>query len=445
MACILNKYYFLSRSKKMEEQGVVKTGLRHHHLNDELFKMVAAQMGLTLVSWKPIDIGDGASFINAVVGNEGMDGELFGHLAFKLKGKQIDGILAGQEVTKEIIVRNKKEAGLFLSIVHTCVERDLGKEFADQVVIGNATTQGAKLRDVLLAKSAMSIPDLQAIMPTVYHIEQDKPQGLQYFVMERFNKDSCSHIDALEGLESFESDTWGPTDVQQALCDIASIHAKYLDRCNHLPPDLKASLLDGVELFANSKEFIKLAIPHRERFGRDYWKENTTRMLEGAWDKMGQIIEEFNQYPKTLVHNDFSGRNACLRRCPGEHQRRLCLYDWELACTHVPQWDVAVFLLYTLPEGSTPHEMNSHAEFYRQSLRKELVKHGHGSDTIENLTNYNTFTKIYEYAMMAFILYTASYLVQGTVILGRLSWFDKVERNAITYLSSISPKYSLLQ
>ena len=40
--------------------------------------------------------------------------------------------------------------------------------------------------------------------------------------------------------------------------------------------------------------------------------------------------------------------NLCLRRCPKPEQSPLCLYDWELCSIHVPQRDLADFLIYAL-------------------------------------------------------------------------------------------------
>ena len=48
--------------------------------------------------------------------------------------------------------------------------------------------------------------------------------------------------------------------------------------------------------------------------------------------------------------------NICLRKHPGAHQRRLCLYDWEITSVTLPQRDLASMLVSLATVGRDPRE-----------------------------------------------------------------------------------------
>ena len=62
-----------------------------------------------------------------------------------------------------------------------------------------------------------------------------------------------------------------------------------------------------------------------------------------------------------------------LRRNPSKEQSALALFDWETCCIHVPQRDVAVFLLYTLSTGKTPQETMQAWSECTEHYRMELI------------------------------------------------------------------------
>ena len=63
-----------------------------------------------------------------------------------------------------------------------------------------------------------------------------------------------------------------------------------------------------------------------------------------------QIIADIPQWsatmqkmPHTLIHNDFNPRNLAFRQ---DSNRRLCVFDWELATVHLPQRDLVELLCF---------------------------------------------------------------------------------------------------
>ena len=115
-------------------------------------------------------------------------------------------------------------------------------------------------------------------------------------------------------------------------------------------------------------------------------------LVNKAIDSLPVIWATFEGAPPTLIHNDCSPRNICLRRPPSrpslssphppltrrsggasdpipfQDPRSLCIYDWELATVGVAQYDVAEFLSFTLQPSTPPAVWLDLLEFHRHHL-----------------------------------------------------------------------------
>ena len=109
-------------------------------------------------------------------------------------------------------------------------------------------------------------------------------------------------------------------------------------------------------------------------------------IIKRAFDLIPSLWSILEQAPRTLVHNDCSPRNICLRiptadtkslttasdeesfkktGVPYSDDRSLCMYDWECAYAGAPQHDVVEFLSFTPTTHSVRKEL---IEFYRHHL-----------------------------------------------------------------------------
>lgn len=61
-----------------------------------------------------------------------------------------------------------------------------------------------------------------------------------------------------------------------------------------------------------------------------------------------------------------------MRLDPNTGAQTLCVYDWELACCHVPQRDVVELLSFVLPPGST--EWSHYIEYHRLALKESYER-----------------------------------------------------------------------
>nr|VFJ91245.1 MAG: 3-hydroxy-3-methylglutaryl-coenzyme A reductase [Candidatus Kentron sp. H]VFJ92329.1 MAG: 3-hydroxy-3-methylglutaryl-coenzyme A reductase [Candidatus Kentron sp. H]VFJ98952.1 MAG: 3-hydroxy-3-methylglutaryl-coenzyme A reductase [Candidatus Kentron sp. H] len=99
-----------------------------------------------------------------------------------------------------------------------------------------------------------------------------------------------------------------------------------------------------------------------------WFRENDLKIYTDISDRMDQWWAELETMPKTLVHNDFNPRNIAFRKT--DQGLCLCAYDWELATIHVPQYDVAELLAFTLQPDVTEKTVTDHVEYHRLALQK---------------------------------------------------------------------------
>ena len=130
----------------------------------------------------------------------------------------------------------------------------------------------------------------------------------------------------------------------------ASFHAQFLDKLTLLPEELRATLHDGISLFALQEKHIKLSSHNSVKRMPNIWNTCVDDLVQTIACNLQEIVAKMRLYPLTYVHCDLNPRNCCLRRNP----KSLCAYDWEALCIHNPQRDVAEFLAFALPEDTEP-------------------------------------------------------------------------------------------
>ena len=101
--------------------------------------------------------------------------------------------------------------------------------------------------------------------------------------------------------------------------------------------------------------------------------------------------------------------NLCYRECPSEDQSHLCAYDWEIVSAGLPQKDVTMFLMSSLPVSDTPsaHEelWDTYMEYYRKCLSDELKKLGRrNEEKVEAFLQEDNFRKVTKYTVIIVLL-----------------------------------------
>ena len=420
-------------------------GLRRHHLNDALFSKVASNMGLTLTSWTIVPIGGGTSIFNKLTKTEGKDEEIIGHLGVDITGIPI-GKCSDEIITKNVILRAKKQGEYLREDITAAIKSNVSEELAEEIHNGFAFLDNSKNRDVQIAKATLTNPVLQAVMPKVVYVHVDEDNDVKFFVMERFSSMECSHIECIEGGQTYGIDSWTNEAIHQVLSGMASFHAKYLGRIDTLPKELVSCLPNGYEWSVKARRYVEIVKPfYEKRIGGILGVQDLERIYK-VTANLNFILGKIKEYPLTLVHIDCSPRNLCLRRNPNMQEKHLCLYDWELAAIHVPHRDFTVFLISILSENDAYDTLRKYAEAYRQYLEKELHKCGHDTAFIHQVINKDLFMSMVDFIVMEFLSIMLSISIVLELILGtELSFLSRIVKVGYAYFKRIVDRYDFLQ
>ena len=386
----------------------------------KVFKEVAAKIDLNLVSFKAVDMDGGTSllgyFTQGVVAasdkifddqtreseeddtkateSDLHDRKLLGNCAFDLTGTS-DTKSDGVVLEKRVMVRIKTSAKSYDDTICEKIwklDNEEGEEFHNAIVLNTAN----HIREALVVKSCIDGAWYKCLMPKIYYANLDFQNENLFFIMEYLTPETHSHLDCIEGGAGFGKETWSENDIKICLKVIARFHAQYLGRLDLLPSKLLASLQDGITIFANQEKHIMLSSKLAAQRVPDIWRAQVNVTVQHIACNLMEIVREMRSYMQTYVHYDLNPRNCCMTRNP----RGLCLYDWEVSCIHVPQRDVAEFIMFSVSEDATICQIEEFVEFYRHSLEQELKNLGTSPQTIDRVIDPEVFRRLFDYCVM---------------------------------------------
>jgi hypothetical protein len=193
--------------------------------------------------------------------------------------------------------------------------------------------------------------------PEIFGLYSNAETGI-YIILMEYLKD----VDLLNTV--MHPNKWSEEHIKNALAEMAKWHAKMLNSFADLDitmwPD--APSLDYMTKL--TPLWSALLNNAATKFPDLYTLPRVTR-LQSAISDIPVYWKELELLPKTLIHNDFNPRNSCFKTING--QMKLCLYDWELATFHIPQYDVAEFLCFVLDEDRYD-KRTEFIEYYRKQL-----------------------------------------------------------------------------
>ena len=444
MVLSFHNIYFLQMASHSQNEDK-PMGLRRHHLDDALFSKVASNMGLTLTSWTIVPIADGMSIFNKLTETKGKDEEIIGHVAVDITGIPF-GTGSDEKITKNVVLRAKKEGKYLREDITATIKSNVSAELAEEIQNAFAFLDNSKNRDVHIAKAALTHPVLQAVMPKVVYVHVEEDNDVKFFVMERFSSKECSHIECIEGGQTYGIDSWTNEAIHQVLSGMASFHAKYLGRIDTLPKELVSFLMNRYSLLVKAHRFIEMVNPfYEKRIGDIVGVQNLERIYK-VTANLDFIADQMKEHPLTLVHIDCSATNLCLRRNPNMEEKHLCLYDWELAAIHIPHRDFTIFLISILSEDDAYDMLRKYAEVYRECLKRELNNCGYDTVFINQVTYKDGFMSMVDFTVMELLSFGVSRAIVFELILGtEMSFLSRMVKVGYAYFKQIVDRYDFLQ
>jgi len=167
------------------------------------------------------------------------------------------------------------------------------------------------------------------------------------------------NLSSLEMMNTADShENWDTSYVEAAILGIAEMHSIHYGKVSSAPNDTR---------FAEALELWTALANHAQPIFSQ-WIGSEFRSIQAALlDRIADIASMRCELPATWIHNDFNTRNMGFRRAEGFPS--LCVYDWELATTGLPQHDLAELLCFVLPAETDQATLLHYLELHRMALQ----------------------------------------------------------------------------
>jgi hydroxymethylglutaryl-CoA reductase (NADPH) len=223
--------------------------------------------------------------------------------------------------------------------------------------------------------SKFSDPRFTGISPKTWAVVMSDERE-QFVLVSELLKDNITHMDTAD-----DTSCWRADHITAALKGIAGFHAIHYGQGEQLKAKPWLSDYQSAQKMESMKELWYALAFHAVQEFPEWYKREHFEFHQNLVENIGAWWGRLDSMPKTLVHNDFNPRNVCLRRSGDKFT--LCTYDWELATIHLPQHDLAEFLIFALDDSCTPTLVNEYVEMHRKFLEEQTKKTINPSEWME--------------------------------------------------------------
>lgn len=344
-------------------------GLKEEHLAPAFFEEVLAAKekgeAIQLSSVQPLPLDIGNSILSDLTSNQLK--KKVGHFLYKA-----DYMQKGLNKESKVLIKAKPTDHEVVNMLNQMAQA-CGSPLANLYDLHKFDTgfKNCHLRELEMYR--LTDPRFTAIAPAIYKVWQEDKQEIYAVAMEYLEE--VTHLNTVNDVSQ-----WKEEHIKVALKDMAAFHSLFLGQQEQLQAKKWLHQPDG----ASTQRLIplwKALLAHHANEFPDLYTPQRVELLEKAIAAIPQAWIKLDKAPHTLVHNDFNLRNCCLRPTP--EGLRLCVYDWELAALHVPQYDVCEFLAFVLPPEVSPQVRLPYVDFYRKELEKQSGKHFDAGDFLE--------------------------------------------------------------
>ncbi|WP_250657928.1 phosphotransferase [Alkalimarinus coralli] len=349
---------FASAHERLGRNRPVDT-LKQGDLNPQFFQRIMRKQfeseHLTVGTAEPIvHESKGSSIITELTAHK--VNKILGHFPYSLS-LQND---LGKEETKDVMVKVKPldaEVIMMLNSMAAMCDPRLAQEYnryKDQLGF-----RGCHQRE--LAVMTQKDPRFTRNSPLVYGVYENEEREA-YLIVEELMTDMVL-MDSADDVTG-----WTNEHIKAAIKGISEVHSIWFGREEELRQQpwiidapTKESRVEKQRLWE------MLGVHAREEFPEWFSDDDLVRYRDLV-KAMPKLWDRLESMPKTLIHNDFNPRNIAFRKT--SDGLRLCAYDWELATVHLPQYDVAELMAFTLTGDFTRADIDELVEYHRLELEK---------------------------------------------------------------------------
>ncbi len=268
----------------------------------------------------------------------------------------------GQPCDRTVIVKSKQPADQVITgIAELLIRCGLEAEGATPAAIGlGLGFANCDLKEIEVYRMQLQQPLFRQYQPELFGLYLDP-----------LNQDYILILECLEqSLLSSNTDLhrWDQQAIEAAVTGMAALHSVWYDKTDALVNGDWLSLPPTANRMTSFLPLWQALFKFSHRYLEDFITKADLVAHLALLEHLPEWWHDLEQMPRTLIQNDFVPKNCTVR--PIAAQQRLCVYDWELAISHLPQRDLCEFLCYVLPADVSSEVAQSVVDLHRQTLER---------------------------------------------------------------------------
>lgn len=315
---------------------------------EQMMRQYAPEKNIRVIDCRPLAIDSSASILAALTA--GSSEKTTGHF-----GMTVSFESAGEQQTRQLVMKIKPRGSEIVAMT-AMLAQACGGLLASVYPTYKAFSGFQHTHERELAIYGNFSSDL---FPEIFGIHADPEHGTYLILME--------YLDDVALLNSVMTpEQWTDQHIRLALSQVAIWHAEHLNGAlpgnpvswNDMPST--ALMTELMPLWEGLLQNAAEKFPDLYHPVRVAWLREAIQAIPDYWP-------ELDRMPKTLIHNDLNPRNTCFKTVGDA--LAFCVYDWELATYHVPQYDVVELLCFVLDADRYALRLG-YLEFYREALHQ---------------------------------------------------------------------------
>lgn len=305
----------------------------------------APGLGIRVLHTTPFDVDNSASILAALTA--GRTGQMIGHFGLEVT-YEARGVQHHRRMVMKIKPHGNAIVDMLSSLASACS--------SELSVVYDQYKSITGFQHTHLREQEIYTRLAPSMTPEIFGVYTGEEAEVYIILME--------YLQDVELLNSvMEPGLWTDRHIRTALGAMAAWHASQWNRPTGLDKALWPDAPSLSYMVALQPLWQALLESAAQKFPGLY-TPGRVALLQDAIKDLPLHWQHLEGLPKTLVHNDFNPRNSCFKN---NGHLQFCLYDWELATFHIPQYDVVEFLCFVLDQDRYA-QREDYIEYYRQQL-----------------------------------------------------------------------------
>ena len=275
-------------------ENTKRYGLHRADLKN-LFGKCAAKAGITMESYREIDIEDVAFSVSQLADDVEVEQKLSGVYRFELQG--LDE--RGQHCKLEIALKAKgSPEETYTPLCELVGKAGPTENEVKHLIPISLNFEHCSDLELMTAQLAMKDEQLGRFLPSIYHTVHDADKEQWAIFMEYLDPNDL----AITG--GFDMTHWQRDEYMLVLAELAKFHALYIGDLERVTDHFGAIMKLQPRRHLVTPQICRVMLEYSRSHFSQFFTDQHTTIFYNYFDRLEMITEEIESFPMTFVHND---------------------------------------------------------------------------------------------------------------------------------------------